>query len=972
MADGSVIFDTKLDPSGVIRDLSGLATGALKTATAGLAALGTYAVSVGSDFEAAMSNVAATMGTTVDQIGAISDKAKELGATTAFSASQAAEGFNILAQSGLTMEEQLASIDSVLNLAAAGEMQMSDAAGYLTTTIKAFSSSSREANLSMEDSARLADLYAKGATLANTSTAQFGDAMTSAASVAGAYNQSIDTTGTLLLALAEKGYQGSVAGTYLSRAMSDLYAPTENAQKALDELGVSAYDSSGNQRDMIDVVADLEQALSGMTEEEKAAYTAQIFTTAGLKAYNSIAGNTIEELIAMRDNLTDCTGAAQQMADTKLDNLKGDLTILKSATEGFGIAIYENMQNPLRDFVQEGTHLLDELHTAVEEGGLSGLAGAVGNVLAEAVTKVAEYLPALMQGAVDLVRSFIEGISQASPEISGIVAELGVILLDGILTISNDFLEAGARIITDLAASLTEQAPVIFETITSWATNLVEIVGNWLPDLIQATVELIKALAEGIVTNLPIILDQIMDWLPSITKSIIEGYGMFVEAATSIIIKVAESLPSLIGSIIDKLPELIETITTELSLLFPKLVDAGVKLFTSLVQNIPEIVRVIVSKLPELISSITGALLGMSQTIIDAGVQLFTSLVSSLPEIINEIVRVLPEIITAIVDTLTSLIPEIISCGIELLTSIVSDLPQIITAVVAAIPQITASLVDAILDNIPLIIQAGVQLLTALITNLPEIIFTIITSIPEIIAGIVGAITENFGTIAESGQELLSSLVTNLPNIILEIVAVIPEIISAITGAIANFGGEVMDAGYNLLVGMADGIGNALGYVVERACEVGRSIVDGLKNFFGIASPSKLFRDTIGKNLMLGLAEGIISETDEAVDAAQNAADEIAKVDFSPKDSFDLGAADYESLLDTAKGVVQESRRATGKAISGGGAYGGDGKGGGTNANGSADENKPKYVLVENSVDGKVFARQMTPYIEKELDWRDK
>ena len=223
MADGSVIFDTKLDTTGIIRDLSGLATGSLKAAAAGLAALGTYAISVGSDFEAAISGVAATMGKTTDQIADITAKAKELGATTAFSATQAAEGFNILAQSGLTMEEQLTSIDAVLGLAAAGEMQMSDAAGYLTTTVKAFSSSAREANLSMEDTTRLADLYARGATLANTSTAQFGDAMTGAAAMAGSFNQSIDTTGTLLLALAEKGYQGSVAGTYQPRYVRPVF-----------------------------------------------------------------------------------------------------------------------------------------------------------------------------------------------------------------------------------------------------------------------------------------------------------------------------------------------------------------------------------------------------------------------------------------------------------------------------------------------------------------------------------------------------------------------------------------------------------------------------------------------------------------------------------------------------------------------------------------------------------------------------
>jgi len=129
MADGSVLIDTKLDEDGLAEGLSslgskiesGIAT-ALKAATAALAAVGAYSVKVGSDYEAAIAGVAATMGTTVDQIGEISDKAKELGASTAFSASQAAEGFNILAQSGLKVDEQLATIDATLALAAAGEM----------------------------------------------------------------------------------------------------------------------------------------------------------------------------------------------------------------------------------------------------------------------------------------------------------------------------------------------------------------------------------------------------------------------------------------------------------------------------------------------------------------------------------------------------------------------------------------------------------------------------------------------------------------------------------------------------------------------------------------------------------------------------------------------------------------------------------------------------------------------------------
>ena len=359
MADGSVIFDTQLDESGLKAGLekisstlaSGLTT-ALGAAEAALAGLGTYAVGVGSDFEAAVSNVAATMGKTTDEISDITEKAKELGASTSFSASQAAEGFNILAQSGLDAEQQLSTIDATLALAAAGEMDMASAAGFLTTTIKAM-------NKEVTDADYIADMYAKGATLANTSTAQFGDAVSNAASVAGAYNQSLETVGTSLLLLAEKGYQGSAAGTYLGRAMADLYAPTEAAQKALLALGVSAYDSSGESRDFLDVVNDLNNALAGFTEEEQAAYTGAIFTTAGVKAFNSIAANSSEVIADMTARLTDCTGAAQAMADTKLDNLKGDLTILQSASEGFGIALYEGVNAPLRDLVQFATGLVD-------------------------------------------------------------------------------------------------------------------------------------------------------------------------------------------------------------------------------------------------------------------------------------------------------------------------------------------------------------------------------------------------------------------------------------------------------------------------------------------------------------------------------------------------------------------------------------------------------------------------------------
>lgn len=974
MADGSVIFDTKLDSTGIIRDLSRLASGSLKAAVAGLAALGTYAVSVGSDFEAAISNVAATMGKTSDQIADITAKAKELGATTAFSATQAAEGFNILAQSGLTVEEQLTSIDSVLSLAAAGEMQMSDAAGYLTTTVKAFSASAREANISMEDTSRLADLYAKGATMANTSTAQFGDAMTGAASMAGSFNQSIDTTGTLLLALAEKGYQGSVAGTYLGRAMADLYSPTANAQKALDALGVSAYDASGNQRDMIDVVGDLQQAFVGMTEEEKASYTASIFTTAGLKAFNSIAGSSQEELEALKASLNDCTGAAERMAQVKLDSLQGDITILKSATEGFGIAIYDNMQKPLRSFVQEATKIMDDLHKAVEEGGLSGLASAVGGALSHAINMVAQHVPDLAKAAADLVRSFVSGVADAAPQLASIALEIATTFVGGLSSIGADMVKLGAELIISLSNAIVGNAYQLSEAVFGGLELILSTIVKYLPQVADAGLRLIQAVATGILESAPQVIENTSLLLSELVNSVTSSAGAFVDAATGIVDALVSSLPQIIGAIVTALPGLIDAIVVGITTLVPKIVTCGENLFSALIEGLPQIIQAILPKLPEIITGIVGGLLEMLPLIVDCGVELLVALVQGLPDIIYEIITVLPGIIDAIVQTLVGLAGEIVTCGIRLLTSLVSALPKIIITIVAVIPSIVVSIVAALIDCIPQLIQCGIDLLTSLITALPEIISAILMAVPTIISSVIDALVSNIGLIVECGIRLFTSLITALPQIITTIVAAGPQIVSSVANAIVSLRGQLVSAGANLLLGLADGIGSAIGNVVARARAAAQSVVSSVKSFFGIASPSKLFKNEIGKNLMLGLAGGIDDAKSAAIYAAEGAAKDIAQVDFDPKPEFDYGGddVDYGALIARATGVVQATRTATGKAIGGDGAYTNGAGGAGSAGDGGAGESKPKYVECSFSIDGKEFARQTAPYMEKELEWRDK
>ena len=1076
MADGSVLIDTELDQSGLKKGLANMAgtvasgiTKAIAAAGTALAGLGTYAISVGSDFEYAISGVAATMGKTKDEIKDIEMKARELGASTKFTATEAAEGFNILAQAGLDVDEQLAAIGATLDLASAGEMSMDAAAGYLTTTIKAMSASTREANLSMDDAARVADLYAKGAVLAKTTTADFGDAMSKTAAMAGSYNQSLESTGAALLALADGGYTGSAAGTYLSRAMSDLYAPSKNAQAALEALGVSAYDEAGNAKDLIDVVEELQAATAGMTEEERNATNATIFTSAGLKAYNTMVSQGTDKLREFSKELENSTGAAQAMAETKLDNLQGDITILKSATEGFGIAMYDAMTNVegganvLRDFVQEATDIMSELTDAVNEGGFEGLVDAIGGALSRAVTKIVEYIPMFVEGGVNIVSSLVQGLADSAGTIADSAASVLDSLIGGFLSITTDLVELGGELIIALCNGLAANAGNIANTIAEGLVGLQEKIVEYIPQLIEAGISLLTAIVDGIVGAAPTlvnaipgilnslittfttavprlveagksmlmsVVDGILAALPTLIAAVPEILTAIVEALqeaiptlldciTEVIEAIVEALPDLITALVDALPDLIQTIVDALveliplliecvsnavlaivealpeiimailevlptivqsicdglMELLPQLIEAGISLLTALIQDLPTIINTIVLALPQIINSIVSTLLGMIPTIVDCGVQLLVSLVQALPDIIYAIVSVLPTIIASIVSTLVGMIPTIVQCGIDLLVSLVKALPEIIIAIVAAIPQIIDSIIRALIDSIPLIIQCGIDLLVSLIAALPDIIISIVQALPEIITSIINALLDNIPLIIQAGVDLFMSLITNLPTIIIELVKAIPKIISSLVDALGQGVAKFAEVGGNLVRGLWDGIQGLASWIWDKVSGWISGIWDGICDFFGISSPSKLFKNMLGKNLMLGLAEGITENGEIAVDAALDVADEVAGVEFDlDKPELDTSGIDYDGLIANAKGTIEVEGANTGTSISAGSTESTYVRGNEPNDGGDKEqeERKPEYVQNDIYIDGKQAARVMTPYVAKELEWEDK
>lgn len=297
-----------------------------------LAAIGGASLKAGADFDTAMSQVAATSGKTVGEIGELRDFAKEMGATTAFSATQAAEGLNYMALAGYDAETSMQMLPTVLDLAAAGAMELGAASDMVTDAQSAL-------GLSTTETTDLVDQMAKASSTTNTSVSQLGEAMLTVGGTAKMMKGGTQELSQVLGLLADNGIKGSEGGTALRNILLSLSAPTDKAAQELDKLGVSVFDSEGNMRSMQDIIGDLNGALGSLTSEDRTKALANIFNKRDLKSVNALLGTDAERWDEVGTAISNFSGAASQMADTQLDNMAGSLTLLKSSLEGAGIAI---------------------------------------------------------------------------------------------------------------------------------------------------------------------------------------------------------------------------------------------------------------------------------------------------------------------------------------------------------------------------------------------------------------------------------------------------------------------------------------------------------------------------------------------------------------------------------------------------------------------------------------------------------
>lgn len=539
MADYSITGDTKLDTSGFTKGVSSMTVAAgnlisdlTKTAATKLAGLAKSSVSVGMNFDASMSQVAATMGTTVDQIDNLTKVAKEMGSTTKFTATQAADALNYLALAGYDADKAAEVLPSVLNLAAAGGMDLAYASDLVTD---AMASLNIEANKQNVDD--FGNKLAMAASKANANVSQLGEAILTVGGTAANLKGGTTELTTALGLLANVGIKGAEGGTHLRNIILSLQSPTDEAAKKMQKLGLQVYDSQGKMRGLNDILSDLNSAMNGMTQGQKDSIINQLFNKTDLAAVNGLLAAQGEQWDTLAAQIDNADGAMGQMAETQIDNLQGAMTIMSSAFEGMQLAVYDELEPTLTEAVKWGTDCLTQLTTALSEGGPEAMLAAAGEIISDLAAGIAAQLPGLMQTGVEIITQLAQNLTDTMPAMLDTGAEVLAALAQGIINATPALLTSATEIIAEFMLYLGDHADEIMDTGMQLLESLVIGITDNLPQLITAAAALIAKWAAALIAHLPDILKCGAAMLTTLVDGIVCSLENLAEVALACVAK---------------------------------------------------------------------------------------------------------------------------------------------------------------------------------------------------------------------------------------------------------------------------------------------------------------------------------------------------------------------------------------------------------------------------------------------------
>ena len=741
---------------------------AVGTATTAVVGFGAASVKTGMEFDKSMSQVAATMGMSVDDIqnnvnGAgdsfnkLRDFAQEMGRTTAFSASQAADALNYMALAGYDAETSMNMLPNVLNLAAAGDMELARASDMVTDAATAFGMVLENGQPDIQRTTQMVDEMAKAASTGNTSVEQLGDAFLTVGGLAKELNGGMVTLadGTkkpvdgvqeleiALTAMANAGVKGSEAGTHMRNMLLKLSSPTDDGVAQMEALGVSVFDAGGQMRSLKDIMGDLNGALGNLTQEQKIQAISDLFNTRDMASAEALLGAVGQDWDKIGESILNAYGAAQKMAETQLDNLAGDVTLFKSALEGAKIAISDTLSPSLREFVQFGTDGLSQLTAAFQEGGLSGAMETFGTLLSDGLNMIISKLPEFVNAGMELLGALGQGLLDNLPVIIDAANQIISQLLSGLLKALPSLIKGAVEIIKGLAQGLLDA----------------------LPELVKEAPTIIKSLGEGLVGAVKELIPMAADIIIGLAMALTDPDTLYaiVESAADILVALADGLVDAIPKLVEAIPQIISNLVAAIIASLPKILEAAVQIILALAKGLITSIPQLIAAIPEIILALAGGLIRGVVKIAEVGTELVKGLWQGIKDRWNRLVSDFKNMVGGFIDRVKGWF------GIHSPSRVFADIGKQLDAGLAQGITSNMGLVDNAMDSLSdytsgsfvnEINASGIESGTSsssvediLLKYLPDLAnMQVVLNTGELVGATAGAYDTEFGSIANRGS----------------------------------------------------------------------------------------------------------------------------------------------------------------------------------------------------------------------------
>lgn len=758
--------------------------------------VGVAAVKTAADFDSAMSQVAAVSGATGKDFDALRNKAREMGAKTKFSATEAAEAMNYMAMAGWKTEDMLSGIEGIMNLAAASGEDLATTSDIVTDALTAF-------GLSAKDSGHFADILAAASSNANTNVSMMGETFKYCAPIAGALGFSAEDTAEAIGLMANAGIKSSQAGTALRTIMNNLAGDVKISGKAIGDVTIATTNADGSMRDLSDILADCHSAFGNLTESEKAQAAESLVgknAMSGFLALMNAGEGDIEKLSSAIDN---CDGSAEKMAMTMQDNLAGQLTILKSQLQELAISFGDILMPAIRSIVSKLQGFVDKLN-GMDEGTkrtivtIALLVASIGPLLIIIGTAISK-IGVAMQGFVKLAN----GVSKLKVTVqggTGVLGKLGA-ALGGI---SAPVLAVVAVIVV-LAAAFVHL----------WKTNegfRDAIIGTW--NRIKDT---ISGFCQGIVDRLNALGFQFTD-IVDVLKAVWNGF--------------CQVLAPVFEGVFNNIANILSTVTGVIT----GILDVFIGIFTGnwsqAWNGIKEIFPSIWNGISSFFSNILNVIKGVADVILGWFGTSWNEVWTNIKTFFEGIWNGIATFFTTIWETLKN----VVTVGIMAIGSILSAAFDIIILPFRFIwencKEIIISVWDAIKSKVSSVIHAVASVISTVMNTIKTIFTTIWNAIKTVVTTVVNAIKSVVTTVFNAIKSTATTVWNAIKTAVTTPVNAIKSTVTSVFNSVKSTVSSIFNGIKSTATSVWNGIKTAITTPIEAAKNKVKSVVDAIKGFF--------------------------------------------------------------------------------------------------------------------------------------------